>query len=111
MSHDRFYLSPEWKRARAKQLRRVPVCEVCLRIGVRTIAAEVDHVTARRMGGAGFDPNNLQSLCRLHHSQKTAHGPEAGPIASAHAFTLAGADGYPVSALPEQREPTEPDEV
>ena len=47
-----------------------PVCTVCRDAGRVTPATEVDHIKPRRRGGTdGMD--NLQSLCKRHHSQKT----------------------------------------
>jgi hypothetical protein len=37
------------------------------------VAVEVDHIERVSVGGAVFDPANLQSLCHRHHSVKTHH--------------------------------------
>jgi hypothetical protein len=49
---------------------------------------------------------HLQSLCRSHHSQKTARSPERGAYQSRRAFTVIGADGYslPAGLLPPERD-------
>jgi 5-methylcytosine-specific restriction protein A len=62
----RFYKSGGWKAARERHLRANPTCTVC---GAR--ATIVDHVVNRAEGGPGLDPRNLQSLCDVHHRQKT----------------------------------------
>jgi 5-methylcytosine-specific restriction endonuclease McrA len=43
------------------------VCKTCDRA-----ANEVDHVTPLRDGGAKYDLENLQALCKSCHSRKTA---------------------------------------
>nr|WP_237341879.1 HNH endonuclease signature motif containing protein [Williamsia soli] len=35
------------------------------------IATDADHIVNIKAGGSKYDPNNLQSLCRTHHDQKT----------------------------------------
>jgi len=56
-----------WRRVRAHQLRREPLCRVC-----GALAKEVDHVIRRREGGSDH-ASNLESLCKPCHSRKT-HG-------------------------------------
>ena len=36
-------------------------------------ASEVDHIERVSVGGAVFDPANLQSLCQQHHSVKSQY--------------------------------------
>jgi hypothetical protein len=40
-------------------------------MGLIVPATEVDHIIAISRGGDWFDGENLQSLCGLHHAQKT----------------------------------------
>jgi len=47
-----------------------PLCRHCKREGRITAAVDVDHIVARRDGGSD-DHDNLQSLCKRHHSIKT----------------------------------------
>lgn len=98
MPADPFYWSPKWKETRFKHLRLNPWCVVCSQVGIKTRASEVDHVVARRMGGAYFHVGNLQSLCKTHHAQKTARSPESGSSRSDAPFIVSGADGYPIPA-------------
>jgi 5-methylcytosine-specific restriction protein A len=100
------YDSPAWQTIRARQLKRHPWCVVCLQLGIRTRAIEVDHIVSARLGGGALVPMNLQSLCRSHHSQKTARSPERGAYQSRRAFTVIGADGYslPAGLLPPERD-------
>ena len=68
-----FYRSAQWKRLRAWQLRREPLCEECAKQGQVVPATVVDHRTPIKQGGARLDPDNLQSICIPHHNQKTAN--------------------------------------
>ena len=61
----------EWELKRRGQLRREPSCRRCLSVGVMRAAREVDHVVALHRGGTNGD-DNLQSLCRECHRDKTA---------------------------------------
>jgi len=60
-----------WQKLRAMQLRREPLCRTCKGMGEVVVATEVDHVVAKARGGIN-SLGNLQSLCHMHHSQKTA---------------------------------------
>lgn len=70
----RVYDTRRWQRVRANQLRREPLCRLCITEGQATPrpAQHVDHITPISAGGSPFDPSNLQSLCPPHHSSKTA---------------------------------------
>jgi predicted kinase len=48
-----------------------PLCVMCLAEGRVTAAAEVDHIIPLRDGGEHAE-ENLQPLCKPHHSRKTA---------------------------------------
>ncbi len=69
----KLYNSKRWKSLRQAQLTRDPWCAECVRDGQHVFATDVDHIKAHR-GDAQlfFDEHNLQSLCRRHHSSKTA---------------------------------------
>ena len=58
-----------WQRTRKHILRRDPVCVIA---GCNEAATEVDHIVPKRMGGLDT-PENLQGLCKHHHSIKTAN--------------------------------------
>jgi 5-methylcytosine-specific restriction protein A len=60
-----------WRKLRNWHLSREPLCRECGKQGRTVAAKEVDHITPRRLGGTD-EESNLQSLCRHHHSQKTA---------------------------------------
>ena len=55
----------KWRRVRAAYLKRHPVCVVC---GEQ--ATEVDHIVPLVDGGT-HKWDNLQAMCKTHHSQKT----------------------------------------
>lgn len=77
---DPFYQSKQWKRLRARHLKRFPYCAVA-DCGKR--ASFVDHVeTVRDAPHRRLDPFNLQSLCAFHHGALTA-AYDRGSIAGA----------------------------
>jgi len=58
---------------RKDHLAAYPWCVDCLEIGEQTAATEVDHVKPHRGDRKlFFDPSNLASRCKHHHSRKTA---------------------------------------
>jgi len=61
----------DWERIRAEHLELEPWCRFHLELGDRVPATEVDHILARRRGGTD-DHSNLRSLCKPHHSRRTA---------------------------------------
>ena len=66
-----FYRSTAWRKLRAEQLRRQPLCECCLAQGRHTPAHIVDHIRPVNRGGAPLDLENLQSLCAACHNRKS----------------------------------------
>lgn len=58
---------PMWPRTSREYLAAHPHCAIC-----HAAADHVDHIIAVDKGGAILDWNNLQSLCKRHHSKKTA---------------------------------------
>lgn len=58
----------EWRRIRAKHLASHPACVIC---GLDDKGNHVDHILPREQGGTD-DESNLQTLCHVHHSVKTA---------------------------------------
>jgi 5-methylcytosine-specific restriction protein A len=63
-----------WQRLRAEHIAGSPLCVECLKEGLRVLATDVDHVTPFKGldDPLRLDPRNLQSLCKSHHSAKTA---------------------------------------
>ncbi|KKB86457.1 hypothetical protein VW29_02550 [Devosia limi DSM 17137] len=63
-AYRKHYWTNRWKRARAEQLFKQPLCENCLRYGRVTVATVCDHVDPKTK----LDPNTFfagpfQSLC------------------------------------------------
>jgi len=69
----KLYNSRQWKAMRAGQLASHPWCAECGKVGALVMATEVDHTTPHHGDPQlFFDANNLGSLCKPHHSSKTA---------------------------------------
>ena len=67
-----FYQSKEWKALRLVVLTKNPYCESCLKLGLKTLAKDVDHITdIKDEPTRCLDLSNLQGLCRPCHSTKT----------------------------------------
>ena len=69
----RLYNSPRWRVMRVAQLTKDPWCAGCLEVSEYVLATDVDHVKPHSGDPVlFFDEFNLQSLCKPHHSSKTA---------------------------------------
>jgi 5-methylcytosine-specific restriction protein A len=66
---DPFYLSKEWREAKAAKRREGRTW--CARCG-STDRLILDHIVERKDGGAELDLRNLEWLCHAHHQIKTA---------------------------------------
>lgn len=66
----------KWAAARKRWLVKHPFCVECLKEGkLVDHPVEVDHIIPHRGNKALFwDTTNWQTLCKKHHSQKTARG-------------------------------------
>lgn len=93
MPHSPFYSTKAWKDARGKYLAQHPHCQICLRIGLRSRAVEVDHLRPIEAGGAPLDPRNFSGKCRTHHSQKTRALDM--PTGGRDRLVTTGPDGFP----------------
>lgn len=73
---DRFLDTKKWQRLRQWKISQTPYCEECEKEGNAYVAAvDVDHIYPRRTHPQlALDARNLQSLCKSHHSRKTATG-------------------------------------
>ena len=58
-----------WSKIRLKVLERDN--RQCVRCGRYGRRLEVDHSTPLHLGGSKYDLDNLQTLCRNHHFEKT----------------------------------------
>ena len=65
------YGTRRWRRLRAIQLARQPLCQECEKVGRVTPATVADHKTPIRQGGEKWSIDNLQSLCARCHQAKT----------------------------------------
>jgi hypothetical protein len=67
------YASKEWRRLRVLQLKRQPLCEICI-VDEEVTEARICHHRVRHDGDETifFDPDLLQSLCRSHHQSARA---------------------------------------
>jgi 5-methylcytosine-specific restriction protein A len=92
--HQEWYGSMRWRKRAARQLREHPLCAICEAQGLVVAAREVDHI--ERHGGdyRRFFEGEIQSLCRVHHEQKTAE--EEGHKRRGGYSKEIGLDGYPV---------------
>ncbi len=61
-----------WQRVSKLRLSIEPLCRACTAIGRITGATESDHIIPISQGGAVYDLENTQSLCKPCHSRKTA---------------------------------------
>jgi 5-methylcytosine-specific restriction protein A len=86
--HQRGY-GAAWDATRQRILRRDNgLCQECLRKGRIEPGNQVDHIIPRaRRGGEGDD--NLETLCKPHHDDKTARDSGKQPRPTI------GADGWP----------------
>lgn len=67
------YLSPAWKKLRARKAADTPYCEACQRRGRYVSMKYVDHIKPVDLFPELFlCYDNLQSLCEFDHIQKTA---------------------------------------
>lgn len=65
----------KWRNARARFLRKNPLCVKCREKGKLTPATVVDHIIPHRGDPVLFwDEKNWQSLCKDCHDQKTGAG-------------------------------------
>jgi 5-methylcytosine-specific restriction endonuclease McrA len=68
--HREVYKNFQWLKLKAQVRLEEPFCRVSTCANPTT---DIDHIIAVQDGGAPFDRNNLQGLCKQHHSEKTAH--------------------------------------
>ena len=62
-----------WQQARLVHLRHEPLCRECLKENRAVKGTDVDHIVRHQMDmGLFWDRSNWQTLCRAHHSAKTA---------------------------------------
>jgi len=66
---DKAYASIRWRKLRAMQLKKHPICALCDKSGIVSRATVVDHITPHKGNyDIMWDTDNLQSLCATCHS-------------------------------------------
>jgi len=71
--YSKLYHTRRWIRQSKLFLKRYPLCAECLRYNVTTQAECVDHFVPHKGDLRLFwDKYNWQSLCTMHHNQKSA---------------------------------------
>jgi len=73
-SHQHFYNSTEWKKARTIAMQRTGgLCEECMKFDLVVKADVVDHIIPISQDfSKRLDQINLRPLCHSHHNKKTA---------------------------------------
>jgi 5-methylcytosine-specific restriction protein A len=69
--NSKLYSTAYWKKQRASQLSKNPLCASCLLDGKVVSAEHIDHVFPHRQDGVKFKNNIFQSLCASCHTNKT----------------------------------------
>ena len=86
------YKKARWRRLRAHQLRKNPLCEMCARQGRLEPAQVVDHVVPHEGDLDLFYTGKLQSLCITCHDGEKRYADIRG-------FSdRVGADGWPLDS-------------
>lgn len=72
-THDDFdYNGRKWRKLRALQLDKFPLCKHCDEKDIVSVATVADHIVPVKKGGDGYSMDNLQSLCKKCHDSKSA---------------------------------------
>jgi 5-methylcytosine-specific restriction protein A len=97
------YGTQRWRRLARDQLRREPLCAMCLQEGQIVAGTVADHVIPHRGDEGLFWSGKLQSLCKRHHDTskqieehrgfRTDIGEDGWPIDSKHPVYRAGQGG------------------
>jgi 5-methylcytosine-specific restriction protein A len=73
VDNSEFYNSRAWRNLRKRFLNNNPLCIVCEREDIITVATVADHVKAMSQGGEAMDEGNLQPMCKKCHNSKSSH--------------------------------------
>lgn len=63
--------SKRWRKTARLHKQQNPLCVECLKEGISNPVDHTDHIVPVRDGGDPYDPDNMQSLCKSHHFEKT----------------------------------------
>jgi 5-methylcytosine-specific restriction endonuclease McrA len=67
-AYAKLYNTKVWKANRRQQLEREPLCYLCLMLGKTVAATVANHKVPHKGDWELFaDPDNLESVCKLHH--------------------------------------------
>ena len=73
--HAEMYHTTAWKQLREAHRTSEPLCRECAKHGVIRPMSDVDHIVPHRGDWVRFmDADNLQSLCKKCHNEKTGRG-------------------------------------
>jgi hypothetical protein len=70
-SNAELYNMTAWRKLAAAHKKANPLCVRCLAKGIRTPVTDTDHIRAVRDGGDPLAWDNLQSLCKPCHMDKS----------------------------------------
>jgi 5-methylcytosine-specific restriction protein A len=71
----KWYRTARWAALRAQKMAEQPLCVECERAGIVEPWTDLDHIRPHRSDPVLFyDCDNLQGLCKQHHSAKTGRG-------------------------------------
>jgi len=93
MSRSQFsfmYHRKRWFMRRRAQLRKEPLCVICLQRGIATPATIADHIIPHKGDWNSFWTGDLQSLCFTHHNGSKREIEEKGFCSDV------GVDGWPL---------------
>ena len=74
----RLYKTARWRRRRADQLAKQPLCERCLAAGIVTAATVANHKVPHRGDLTLFWEGELESTCKPHHDSPIQREEHAG---------------------------------
>lgn len=85
------YYTAAWKKLRAAQLLKQPLCEYCLLVGRVTVATVANHDPPHKGDAdAFFDPDRLKSACKTCHDGRIQSYESTGRMRGSNA------DGTPI---------------
>lgn len=90
---DKLYTQRRWRKLRARQLAREPLCRMCLVDGRVTAATICDHVEPHRGDMMKFWAGPFQSLCAEHHNRVKQSMEKGGNKRTLR--PVIGLDGWP----------------
>jgi len=70
-NNDSFYHTTKWRKVSKKYRRLNPYCEQCGHVPPTIGLLDCDHITPIEEGGHKYSFENLQSLCKPCHANKT----------------------------------------